>query len=662
MADSSVEDKGLLMVVDDTPANLYALLPTLEAAGFDVLVATNGHQALQRAAIGAPHLILLDVLMPGMDGFETCRRLKADPALRDIPVIFMTSLSDTREKVAAFEVGAADYVTKPFDSAEVLERVRTHVTLQRLRRTLELRNTQLEATTTQLQTITDALTRFLQTGSLTAASRQLLESALRRVGGSCGFIGMRAGLGVEVLAVHSPPEPGSALHGRFRALHDGQRDGRVCTHAELADLIGATTLTVAVDSALGCHSFPVVQRDNVIGWLVVCGPALRIDGDERRAIGQLLHSIGVLYAYERLEQQEAESQRRRQKAEDTVNVLAEEIRAHHQVGCIVGDSQVLRHVLAQIERIAPTDGTVLLLGETGTGKELFARALHELSPRHAKPLIRVNCAAIPENLVESELFGHEKGAFTGATAQRKGRFELADGGTLFLDEVGDMPLAAQSKLLRVLQEREFERVGGQQTIRSDVRVLAATHHDLRALVDEGRFREDLFYRLNVVPVRIPPLRDRRGDVTTLAHLFVNRFNTRHGKQVRQIAEPGLQRLAAYHWPGNVRELENVIERAVILSDGPILDLADVFLPETSSSPAAATDAKVAADAPNSEPASFSGTVAELQHDYILRTLEETRWVIEGAAGAAARLGLKPSTLRNRLQRLGIHKVGRSSGE
>jgi formate hydrogenlyase transcriptional activator len=377
----------------------------------------------------------------------------------------------------------------------------------------------------------------------------------------------------------------------------------------------------------------------------------------------------VLYAFDRLKEREAQSQQRRQAAEDTVSVLAEEISTRHQADRIIGESQPLRHLLEQAERIAGTAGTVLILGETGTGKELFARAIHELSPRHARPLICINSAAIPESLVESELFGHERGAFTGASTQRKGRIELADGGTLFLDEVGDMPLAVQSKLLRVLQERELERVGGHTTIRVDVRVIAATHRNLQQLVREGSFREDLYYRLNVVPIHVPPLRERREDIPTLAKFFVNRFNTRHGRQVQRIAQSDIDMLAAYDWPGNVRELENIIERAVILSRGAMLELPELLAAQRpgrempGASPGREAAGALPALATLVPPAAaFSGTVNELQHDYILQVLECTRWVIEGEAGAAARLGLKPSTLRNRMNRLGIHKVSRQRGE
>jgi transcriptional regulator with GAF, ATPase, and Fis domain len=311
---------------------------------------------------------------------------------------------------------------------------------------------------------------------------------------------------------------------------------------------------------------------------------------------------------------------------------------------IIGTSAALEHVLGQVERVACTDASVLVLGETGTGKELIARAIHQLSSRCGRAFVKLNCAAIPMDLLESELFGHEKGAFTGAVAQKVGRFELADRGTLFLDEVGDIPLALQPKLLRVLQEQEFERLGGTQTHRVDVRVLAATNRDLEEMVACGRFRADLYYRLNVFPVLVPPLRERREDLPALVAHFVEVSSRKLGKPIERLADEAMATLTAYDWPGNVRELQNLIERAVILADGGVLP-----------DPLAATRRPPAPSPTPSPPPTRPSTLRDCKREAILNALEAVGWVIGGPRGAAARLGLNRTTLINMMKRLGIER-------
>ena len=455
-----------VLIVDDEPLNVDLLEQELAAAGYRTLSAGSGEEAIAKAAKAAPDLVLLDVMMAGLDGYAVCERLKAAEATRAIPVIFLTALTDTFEKVRAFSAGAVDYVTKPFEPEELLARVGTHIALRR----------EIEA------------------------------------------------------------------HRRSRS---------------------------------------------------------------------------------------------------TVQYLMEEIRSDRDA--MVGDSPALRHVLEQIAQVSTTDSTVLIQGETGTGKELVARAIHERSPRRERPLVKVNCAALPRDLVESELFGHEKGAFTGATQQRRGRFELADGGTLFLDEAGELPLEAQAKLLRVLQEREFDRVGGTRSLRTDVRVIAATNRDLHARVAAGGFRADLYYRLNVFPILVPALRERRDDIPGLVRHFAAKAARKLGRTLDGISPAFVERAGAYDWPGNIRELENLVERAIIMSNGGVLDAVELFLqaPPSGQAPSVA-----AGDA----------TLEEMERAHIRRVLERTRWVIEGERGAARILGLNPSTLRGRLRKLGIRKT------
>jgi formate hydrogenlyase transcriptional activator len=318
--------------------------------------------------------------------------------------------------------------------------------------------------------------------------------------------------------------------------------------------------------------------------------------------------------------------------------LEEEIQTAYNFDEIVGESRPLKRLLKQVQTVAPTDSTVLILGETGSGKELIARALHNLSERKDRTFVKLNCAAIPTGLLESELFGHEKGAFTGAISTKIGRFELADRGTIFLDEVGEIPLELQVKLLRVLQEQEFERLGSTRTVRVDVRVVAATNRDLSQMVQEQKFRSDLYYRLNVFPMTVPPLRERAEDIPILVRHFVQKFGMRMKKHIETIPSDAMKALQRYSWPGNVRELENFIERSAILTAGP-----DLFVPlsELKHQPLSGNGAPT--------------TMEEAERDHILKALRETNWTIGGAAGAAARLGMKRTTLQSRMQKLGISR-------
>jgi formate hydrogenlyase transcriptional activator len=383
-------------------------------------------------------------------------------------------------------------------------------------------------------------------------------------------------------------------------------------------------------------SVPLATAQGVLGTLDLAAFAPDAFSTEQfglltRVAGQIAIAVSNARSYERIEQLNT------QLAQEKL-YLQDEIRSEHLFEDIIGRSAALRRVLREIETVAPTDSTVLISGETGSGKELVARAIHQLSGRSDHAFVKLNCAAIPTGLLESELFGHEKGAFTGAISQRIGRFELANRGTVFLDEVGEIPLELQPKLLRVLQEREFERLGSVRTLRTDARLIAATNRDLAALADEQKFRQDLFYRLNVFPIHVPSLRERREDIPTLVRHFAQQFARRMKKTIETIPAETMSALTEYDWPGNIRELQNLIERAVILSPGPTLNVPVMALNGRSHAPVREKE---------------TGTLEESDRRHILAALEKTNWVIAGPNGAAARLGVKRSTLQFRMRKLGI---------
>jgi formate hydrogenlyase transcriptional activator len=393
--------------------------------------------------------------------------------------------------------------------------------------------------------------------------------------------------------------------------------------------------------------YPLVIRDRVLGVLGFGSSRENaFPEDDLSFFSQVANQIALAVENSLAYRQVSELKDR--FAQENV-YLESEIRSELYFEEIVGNSEPLRRILQEIEIVAPADSTVLIYGETGTGKELMARALHNLSSRKSNAFVKLNCAAIPTGLLESELFGHEKGAFTGAITQRVGRFELANRGTIFLDEIGEIPLELQPKLLRVLQEREFERLGSTRTIRTDARLIAATNRDLKTMVEEQRFRSDLYYRLDVFPIRVPSLRERKEDIPLLVRHFVKEFSRRNQRVIDTIPSETMQALVRYHWPGNIRELQNVIERAVIISRGPVLNVALTELTPD----AATTSAPVVTAAKSGLHQSLQEVLEETERNQILRALEEANGVIAGANGAAARLGVKRSTLQLRMQKLDI---------
>ncbi len=413
-----------------------------------------------------------------------------------------------------------------------------------------------------------------------------------------------------------------------------------------------------VAGELGIRSFchlPLTSRDRVLGVLSV--GSLRENAfsqDDFTFLTQVARQVAIAVdnavAYGHI------SDLKDQLAQENL-YLEDEIRSELNFEEIVGKSEALRRVLKLVETVAPTDSTVLIYGETGTGKELIARAVHDLSSRGSNAFVKLNCAAIPTGLLESELFGHERGAFTGAIAQRVGRFELAHRGTVFLDEIGEIPLELQPKLLRVLQEREFERLGSSRTLRTDARLIAATNRDLEAMVNDQKFRSDLYYRLNIFPVRVPALHERPEDIPLLVRHFVQQFSRRMNKSIDTIPSEAMTTLVRYHWPGNIRELQNVIERAVILSTGPVLKVATNELhPRTRATGegSALRDSRAATQpVSNHGNGNLRATLDGAERQEIVAALEKTNWKVAGPTGAAALLGMRRSTLQSRMQKLGI---------
>ncbi len=411
-----------------------------------------------------------------------------------------------------------------------------------------------------------------------------------------------------------------------------------------ADLIALSSQSKIAQHLLaeGVKSFcsiPLQSHDRIMGTLNI--GRLREDAfsrDEVELLNQVAQQIAIAVENGLAYREIAEL---KEKLNEEKLYLEHEIRSEHNFEEIVGASAPLTHVLGQVEIVSPTDSTVLIQGETGTGKELIARAIHNLSGRRSRTFVKLNCAAIPTGLLESELFGHEKGAFTGAIAQKIGRFELANGGTLFLDEVGDIPLELQSKFLRVLQEQEFERLGSNRTIRVDIRLVAATNRDLAQMVTDKEFRSDLYYRLNVFPILNPPLRDRAADIPALVQYFTQKFATRMNKRITTIPADTMAALSRYHWPGNIRELENFIERAVILTRGSSLTVPLSELKQQ----------RVNTDGD----AHRLSTLEDAEREHIRQALQQANWLVGGAAGAAARLGMKRTTLQSKMVKLGIER-------
>ncbi len=633
--------QGTILVVDDKPANIKLLFAALQGTGYRTLAALDGESAVRQATLASPDLILLDVMMPGIDGFETCRRLKAEPATSNIPVLFMTALAGTADKLRGFRAGGVDYLTKPLQHDEVLARIDAQMSRHRLWADIGRYS---------------ALLLAIGAADATAGAWEAVASLTESQPGIAGVAFWQAGTQGLTLQhnygfTHGGPAGWLRGEGDFRfmpftdpLLGKVYRQRRQLALAEPGDWqpypewAEATGLRELILS-------PVFCRENCYGVLGVMSdaPAGFAFAERQRWQQILAQSLGnALFQADSLAAIRRLSEQLRQENEGLRAEVSKPESSEH----LLGDSPPFRRVIEQVELVAPTEAAVLIFGESGTGKELLAEKIHRASRRREAPIIRVNCAAIPRELFESEFFGHVQGAFTGAVKDRAGRFELADGGTLFLDEVGEIPLELQGKLLRVLQEGSFERVGEVKTRQVNVRIVAATNRDLQQAVTAGQFRQDLYYRLSVFPLTLPPLRQRREDIPLLSRHFAARTARKMGMQAPTISDGMLSHYLAYDWPGNIRELHNEIERAMILSRGGPLNLT---------APASTVNQR-----PEAMPATAKGLITEaewqaLQRDNILGALHTTAWRVDGPGGAAELLGLRPTTLRSRMKAMAISR-------
>jgi len=583
--------------------------------------------------------------------------LDVEPMPEDARGLTIFQVFANRARVEMERLHAEAVLNKAFNDLEVTLAT-TQQDLQHTRFHLDLAYGELQA----LLEINQSSTRHLRRSDLFAELARSVKPLL-----PCERFGIEVPTGPETLRVHvlALDQP-----ARGPMIEDFPSAGTACRWAQenrqwyvagsRDEFRHRFPMTFEVMEREGMESLcalPLLREEKSFGALFFMStergayreiPVALIE----RVASAVAVAVDNCFAYEEVRQL-----RDRLRAENVY--LQEEIQKEHNFGEIIGQSAALARVLSLVETVAPTTSTALILGETGTGKELIARAIHDRSQRRARPLVKVNCSAISAGLVESELFGHVRGAFTGAVNARIGRFEVADGGTIFLDEIGELPLETQVKLLRVLQEREFEPVGSNESRKVDVRVIAATNRDLEREVAAGRFRADLYFRLNVFPIAVPPLRARDGDVVLLARYFADRYAREFGKSISELSSESIEHLHAYGWPGNVRELSNVVERAVVLAHGPVLHLGADLLPGSVAAATAAPMPAGADDGGSNGTATGTAeplTLAEQQRRHIEETLARTGWVIEGSRGAAATLGINPSTLRSRMKKLGVHRA------
>ncbi len=596
-------NKPVVLVVDDDPVNLDILVQTLEQDYF-LIIAKNGKRALELARSHQPDLILLDILMPEMDGFEVCRCLKEDPATEPIPVIFLSVMEAPGQKHHGFEVGGVDYVTKPFHADEVLARVRTHVTIKRLREKLESHNMligmELHEKSRQLETLMNNLPGLAYQGEHTPDRKVRFVSQ-----------------GVARLTGYTPEDfTGPDGMGLLSLVHADDREH-----------VSATLETALGNKEPFELTYRIVTSWGEEKWVWEQGAGVYATGPE----GPLLVEGFINDVTEK------------QKQDNTIRQENEELRNRLKARCsgdIVGSSPQITAVFDLIARAAAVDDNVVVYGESGTGKELVARAIHDGSARYQRPFVAVNCGAIPESLFESELFGYKKGAFTGATADKKGYLDQADGGTLFLDELGEISLMGQVKLLRAIEHGGFTPVGGSQIHRPNVRIIAATNRNLLERVNEGAMRRDFYYRIHVIPIHLPPLRERKSDIPLLVEHFLKAYPS--NKRFEYMDSEMLHAFMLYDWPGNVRELQNVLYQYLSLGTA---HLGDTVIGENAGQAASASDAP-------EEALSLTEALSRFEKAYLLNALKKNGWK---RGPTAESLGVDRRTLFRKMKDFNLEK-------
>jgi PAS domain S-box-containing protein len=639
--------EGNLLIADDDLSTRQTMEAFLTREGYEVRCAPNGEMALMFAHEDPPELILLDIRLPDLDGFEICRRLKESQKTSAIPIIFISALDEVVDKVKGFAAGGVDYITKPFQAEEVLARVRTHLVLKRLQKQIEDQNEQLEQEVIKARQAEEKARHMAEEWRTTFDSIKdpvsIHDRDFKIVRANQAFADI---LGMEIREVigkkcyeiiHGTEEPWS------NCPHNQTMESGMAVIEEFFEPRLARYLQVSASPILN-------ERKEVVGSVHIARDVTehkRTEEALQRAHDELEErvkerTIDLATANEQLVASEKALEERLQEIEKLKELLQQEnIYLHEEIKLlgehteIVGQGRAMKEVLRQAEKVAPTESTVLLIGETGTGKELLARAIHRMSGRKDRPMVTINCASLPPTLIESELFGREKGAYTGALTKLIGRFEIADGSTLFLDEIGEFPFELQSKLLRVIETGDFERLGSTRNVHTDVRIIVATNRDLSREVNEGNFRKDLFYRLNVFPIIIPPLRDRPEDIPLMVWAFVKEFQKRMGKEIVSISKKSMDALQSYSWPGNVRELRNVIEHAMIVSSDKTLVIHAPKLPSS--------------ETPDAH------HLKDMERKHIISVLEKKNWRVGGKGGVAEVLGLKRSTLYSKMKKLGIHR-------